>query len=153
MEYEIIQHEDDIEVFSEGKDFLKVIRRTKWNGSLISRFYKEDTMILESRCFVFAFYKDLSISYQAMKENMTLIKRKGTYYLAVGDDEFRNKYHFLKNPVYSLLKNNEPCGEVYAVPFGFSLPPFKFKAVFKESEGRAIFALLMFLIDLDPIMS
>jgi hypothetical protein len=148
MEYEIIENSDSIKVSLEGREFLQVLRKSTWTAELVSKFYKDDTLILESSFSVILFSRRMTINYQNLGENIVVSKKRGKYLLYCRRNLFRNDRSHFKNPIYLLYKNEQVFGEVYSIPFGISLPPFKYKVMYKKEEEDNFYSLLFFLMEL-----
>jgi hypothetical protein len=151
MEYEILQNQDDIEVSFNGARFLIVKRKFNWLGKVISKIYKEDELIVESDYQVLFFTKSITIRYQRLEAPIRLFKKNKQFALSYKGQELAMKRRYFKNPIVLIYLNQEPSAEVFAEPLGPSLPPFKYKMVFKEAGESGIYSLLLFLLDLAPV--
>ena len=148
MEYGVIHHRTSIKVLCKGWEYIDVSRQGTWTARLVSRFYKDGDLILESSVSTAIFSRSLIINYQKLAENIVVSKNKRAFTFICGKDVLRSEQKIFKNPIYLLYRNDEVCGEVYQEPFGISLPPYKYRVVFKKDQETNLYSLLTFLMEL-----
>lgn len=149
MEYRIIEHQDDIEIFySDGQKLLHVARRHTWTGKRISKMYRDDKLVLESEYNAFLFMVHLSITYQDLEDAVSLEKRKREFYILYDDNVIAAKFHYFKTPFCVFYNKEERIGELRPENPGWHLPPGQYKAVFERDERVNFYSLLLFSMQL-----
>jgi hypothetical protein len=146
MEYTVIQYADNLEVFFRENLFLKVIRNHNWWGTLISKFYKEDMLIMESH-YRISFYKTyISLKYQLLDKKITVSKIKGDHLLMVDSHVFQVKKRSFKNPVYTVFKDGSVYANVHTKGDGLVLPPYEYKVIFETEDEYNFYGLIWILM-------
>jgi hypothetical protein len=151
-EYTVEQFTDDIVVWSNGSEFLKVKRKFDWKGKLASSFIKDGIVILETTYDIFLFRKYLSIKRQNLPVSLSLFKKRGAFYLSFDNNKFKSVRHYLNNPIYTLHNNHNRIGEVTTVLTGLMKTPVVWNVSFEQQQYLNFYALLRFLIELPPTM-
>jgi hypothetical protein len=95
MEYRIIEHQDDIEIFNlEGNKLLDVTRKYTWTGVRKSKFYDQGRLILDSEFRSFLFNRSLLITYQDLRDEIVVVKKGRILCLSINN----NILHLTINP-------------------------------------------------------
>lgn len=146
------QYADDLIAYEKDIEYLKVKRHFNLSGRLVSTFFQEGKIILETGYLIFLFRKFLSINYQDLPAVVTLEKVKGNYILNYDDNFLLVKRRYFKNPLYQLYSNNNLQGNVNTKVNGFTEIPIVYKIHFENDKDVNFYLLLLFLINLPPTM-
>lgn len=140
MEYKILEHADDIEIFShDGTKFLQISRTYTWYGKRKTKVFKDDSLIFEGHTYPIVFSEH--IVYQKLRDE--LILTNGGFLV-----DHSGKIITVRSPLlsryYSLYKNDKVIGTIYWEKRGISLPPIQYKAVFDKDEIENLYGLILF---------
>lgn len=152
MKYRIEQYTDRINAYFENDCFLKVDVKYNLSGTISSKYYHDDVLILETMYEVAFFRLNIDIVFQGSKDIVTIEKIKNKIYMKANCDSFTLRRNYFKNPIYILLKNDLPVANVSTMLNGISFEPRVFNVEFKQDEISYFYCLLYFLIVLPPLM-
>lgn len=151
----IHQYTDNIEVFKNDILYLNVVRRFNLLGQLSTSIYKGDLLLMKSTYDVVFFQLYLNIKYQNSFElkSITLIRKNKQYVMYVENKQLILKRYYFKNPIYTIMNNEELLGEVHAKLNGLTDTPIVYNLnLFDKNEEFEVYYLIRFLIQIPPTM-
>ncbi|RPD41898.1 hypothetical protein [Chitinophaga barathri] len=150
VEYLVEQYSDDLIVYRNGVEYIRVKRKFNWGGWLLASYFYKGKEILNTRRRV-TIGLSLRIDNQDLPEHIELVRsKKGKYSLHIADKVLSIKRAFLKNPCYTFLSNDEVKGYVNTATFSMKLP-YTFNVFFQAEEDINFYLLLFFLMDQAPV--
>jgi hypothetical protein len=151
MEYDIIQHSDDIEIFYKGSKFLFVKRRRNWAGTLNSKIYKGNDLILESDLRISFFKRIIELKHQSLEKVVSLSKINKRHVLIVDNHNVMIGSEVSMNSLFSIYGDSNLLGKVYPKSKGIELPPYTFSLVFQEASDLNFYGMLLLLMQFPTI--
>ena len=152
MKYLLIASSKLITVYQDDIVFLIAKRKPKWFGRRNTRIFKNEEILLESDCTKFAFWDLVTIKWQQLTQNLEVNKIRGEVVLRVGENVLSMKKKFIGNPQFTLFKNGNKVGEVYAELFSINAYEYPFDIVFSNTdEEEQLFLLIYFIINLPAL--
>ena len=153
MTFTIHQHSDDILVFCNEKEFLRVARKFNWWGILRSDFMMDGRKILRTTYDNSFFRVRISILHQGLPQRVYLEKKKGRYGLIAGEQRLTKTKRYFKNPVQELFVDGLLAAQV-ETDLGLIIGrPTIYTMKVEETPVDPLFFLLLFLLDLAPTPS
>ncbi|SHL81322.1 hypothetical protein SAMN05444266_10577 [Chitinophaga jiangningensis] len=146
--YRIERYGDDLVVWSNNKQVIKVIRRHNWLGKLKSRFFIDGTCVLTTTYDQAWFRKYLTIKEQHLPVPVSLIKMEDNYLLNIGQNLISFENRIPGNPLFVLTNNGSDIGEVNVVSRGFIKNPVIYQLEFKEECDVNYYAMLFLLMNM-----
>ncbi len=154
QQYDVIQFVDDVVVYLDNESILKVERKYKWSGKLISKFFQSGKLILETEYDDSFWRKFLAINYQDLPDRVELSKYGGKYSLLQGNNVISLKYKFFSSPLLELYCNDILKGTVESSLKGITMiPPSKYRVSFDENDSCNLYLLLFYLMNMSTIIT
>ncbi|MDI9357285.1 MAG: hypothetical protein QM536_09710 [Chitinophagaceae bacterium] len=151
-EYIVKQYGDDIYVFKELAEVIKVKRNFTWSRKLNSDFFYDNKLILQTTNKMSFLSKQILIEYQNLPFYLELTKQNGKFFLIQENSVLSIRRRYCKNPFHQFFADNELMGYVNSKAFTLNITPIVYRVFFSSNNEELNFKfIILFLILLPPL--